>query len=99
MNIHDELNLVLHSHQLFASDFMDFSWIFHGISLVHQWINMIRKEIRTLDARKRNTELRGLAKKALQAGRWWPLVAFPWVPPMGITWKNLGKDGNTWRKS
>jgi hypothetical protein len=56
--------------------FMDFSWIFHGFFMDFSWyitgISMdqyfIRKEIRTLDARKRNTELRGLAKKALQAG-------------------------------
>ena len=48
MNIHDELNLVLHSHQLFASDaifryafhgfFMDFSWIFHGFFMDFSWI-------------------------------------------------------------
>jgi hypothetical protein len=102
MNIHDELNLVLHSHQLFASDaifryafhgfFMDFSWIFHGISLVYQWINILYGRRFVPWTRESATPSCGgwPKRRCRRAARW---------VPHGNNMEKLGKImGNTWRK-
>ena len=102
MNIHDELNLVLHSHQLFASDaifryafhgyFMDFSWIFHGFFMVYHWyINgsiFYTEGDSYLGRAKAQHRAAGAGQKGAAGG-------LPGGFPMGITCKNLGKSWET----
>ena len=80
---------------IFHGFFMDFSWIFHGFFMVYHWY--ISGSIFYTEG----DSYLGRAKaqhRAAGAGQKGAAGGLPGGFPMGITWKNLGKYGNTWRK-